>query len=99
MNYRAIKMELCGGIMDQQQILEELISILETNGVQVRDEPLSGHSGGLCTVRGRPVVFLDSHTNTQENADTCAQAVNRVINIEELYIKPQVRQFIEIHSE
>ena len=85
------------GIMNQQQILEELVSILETNGIQVRDEPLSCQPGGLCTVRGRPIVFLDSGTGAEEHADMCAEAVSRIINIEELYIKPQVRQYIELH--
>ncbi|NQV32927.1 MAG: hypothetical protein HQ515_09545 [Phycisphaeraceae bacterium] len=83
--------------MNQQQILEELVSLLETNGIQVRDEPLSGQRGGLCTVRGRPIVFLGSDTPVQDNADACAEAVNQAMNIEDLYIKPQVRQYIEAH--
>jgi hypothetical protein len=83
--------------MNQQQILEELVSLLETNGIQVRDEPLSGRCGGLCTVRGRSIMFLGSDTGVEDNADACAEAVNQAINIEELYIKPQVRQYIEAH--
>ena len=81
--------------MNQQQILEELISILETNGIHVRDERLSGQAGGLCTVRGRPTMFLNSCSCVQDNVDACAQAVNQAIDIEALYIKPQVRQTIE----
>lgn len=85
--------------MNQQQILEELISILETNGVHVRDERLSSHTGGLCSVRGRPIMFLDSCSCVQDNVEACAQAVSQVIDIEALYIKPQVRQCIEGQSE
>ena len=81
--------------MNQQQILEELVSLLETSGIQVRDEPLSGQHSGLCTVRGRAIMFLDSDTGVQDNADACAEAVGEAINIEALYIKPQVRQYIE----
>ena len=83
--------------MNQQQILEELVSLLETNGIQVREEPLSGRHGGLCTVRGRPIMFMGSDAGVQDNADACAEAVSQAINIEELYIKPQVRQYIETH--
>ncbi len=83
--------------MNQQQILEELVTVLETNGIQVRDEPLTGQRGGLCTVRGRPIMFLGSDTAVQDNADACAEAIHQAINIEELYIKPQVRQYIEAH--
>ncbi len=85
--------------MNQQQILEELVSILEMNGIQVRDEPLSGQRGGLCTVRGRSIMFLDSDTDAQDNLDVCAEAVGRAINIEELYMKPQVRRYIEAHCD
>jgi len=84
--------------MNQQQILEELISILETSGIHVRDEQLSSHVGGLCTVRGRPIMFLDSCSCVQDNVEACAQAVSQVIDIEALYIKPQVRQTIEAQS-
>ena len=83
--------------MNQRQILEELVSLLETHGIQVRDESLSGLRSGLCTVRGRAIMFLDSDTGIQDNSDACAEAVGRAINIEELYIKPQVRQYIEAH--
>jgi hypothetical protein len=84
--------------MNQRQILEELVSLLETHGVQVRDEPLAGQHSGLCTVRGRPIMFLDSDSSVQDNADACAEAAGQAINIEELYIKPQVRQYIEAHQ-
>ncbi|MCP4450662.1 MAG: hypothetical protein GY809_04320 [Planctomycetes bacterium] len=83
--------------MNQRQILEELVSLLETNGIQVRDEPMPGQRSGLCTVRGRPIMFLDSDTSVQDSADACAEAAGQAINIEELYIKPQVRQYIEAH--
>jgi hypothetical protein len=81
--------------MNEQQILEELVSILETNGVQVRDEPLDGQSGGLCVFRGKRVFFLDSMASSADSASLCATAVAQTVDIEELYMKPQVRQFIE----
>ncbi len=81
--------------MNEQQIIEELVSILETNGVQVRDEPLDGHGGGLCVFRGKRVFFLDSMAPSTDSATLCASAVAQTVDIEELYMKPQVRQFIE----
>lgn len=84
--------------MDDQQILDELVSILETSGIQVRDEPLGGSGGGLCKLRGRQVFFLDTQASSVECASACAQAVERAVDIEQLYIKPQVRQFIELHG-
>ena len=84
--------------MDDQQILDELLSILETGGIQVRDEPMGGSGGGLCKLRGRQVFFLDTQASPVDCALACAEAVERAIDIEQLYIKPQVRRFIEHHG-
>ena len=84
--------------MDNQQILDELVSILEISGIQVRNEMLGGSGGGLCKLRGQQVFFLDTQASSFDCASACARAVERVIDIEQLYIKPQVRQFIEQHG-
>ena len=84
--------------MDDQQILDELVNILEVSGIQVRDEPLGGSGGGLCKLRGRHVFFLDTQASSVDCASACAQAVGQVVDIEQLYIKPQVRQFIQQHA-
>jgi len=84
--------------MDQQRILEELLAILEANGVAIRNEPLGGSGGGLCTVKGRHIFFVDTQAPSTEVAVLCAAAVARVVDVEKLYIRPQIRQFIETHS-
>jgi len=33
--------------MNEQDILQELLALLEANGVQIRTEPLGGSGGGL----------------------------------------------------
>jgi hypothetical protein len=81
--------------MDDQQILDELLNILEISGIQVRDEPIGGSGGGLCRLRGRQVFFLDTQASPIDCALACAEAVEQTIDIEKLYIKPQIRQFIE----
>jgi hypothetical protein len=83
--------------MNEQRILEQLLSLLEANGVTVRTEPLGGCGGGLCTVKGKPFFFVDTQAPSHEVAALCAEAVLRVANIEDVYIRPEVRQFIENH--
>ena len=83
--------------MNEQAILEELLAILEANGVTIRNEPLSGGGGGLCTVKGKHIFFVDTQAPVAEVAALCATAVAKTVDIEKLYIKPQVRQFIETH--
>ena len=81
--------------MDEQRILEELLALLETNGVTIRSEPLGGRSGGLCAIKGQQFFFVDTQATSTEAAAVCAEAVSKLLNIEKLYIRPEVRQFIE----
>jgi len=83
--------------MNEQSILEDLLEILETNGVTVRNERLGGSGGGLCDVKGSKVFFVDTEAPSTETAALCAEAVAGIVNVEQLYMKPQVRQFVEDH--
>ncbi|MFH1615530.1 MAG: hypothetical protein ABIG61_10670 [Planctomycetota bacterium] len=81
--------------MDNQAILDELLDLLQKNNVRIRTEALGGSGGGLCTIKGSSVFFLDSQAQTSDIAAICAQAVAKIVDIDAVYIKPQVRQFIE----
>jgi len=84
--------------MNEQRILEELLTLLEANGVAIRKEPLGGNGGGLCTVKGQSIFFVDTQAPSAEVAALCSQAVSKTIDIEQIYIKPELRQFIENNS-
>ena len=61
--------------MDDQRILQELLVLLEANSVTIRNEPLSGGGGGLCTVKGRQIFFVDTQAPSAVVAAVCAEAV------------------------
>ena len=84
--------------MNEQRILEEILAMLEANSVNIRREPLGGNGGGICTIKGQNILFVDTQAASAEMAAVCAQAVPKVVDIEEIYIKPEVRQFIENYS-
>lgn len=84
--------------MNQQILLEELLELLEKSDIQIRTEPLGGSGGGLCNIRGQNIFFVDSDASAGETAVLCAEAVGRLVEIDTVYIKPQVRQFIEMHT-
>jgi hypothetical protein len=84
--------------MNDQIILEDLLVLLEANGVKIRSEPLGGGGGGLCTIKGEHIFFLDTQSASSETAIICAEAVSKVVDIESIYIKPQIREFIENHK-
>lgn len=84
--------------MNDQRILEELLGILEANNVIIRDEPLGGSGGGLCTIKGQRIFFVDTQAPSALVAAICAEAMPKLVDIEQIFIKPEVRQFIENHS-
>jgi len=84
--------------MNKQEILEELLEILEANHVTVRNEPLGGCGGGLCIIKGERIFFVDTEAQSADTAALCAEAVLKLVDIEKIYVKPEVRSFVEEHS-
>jgi hypothetical protein len=84
--------------MDEKAVVEYLLLLLEKNNVAVRTEALGGMGGGVCKLRDRTVVFVDSESSAAETAAMCAQAVNDLVETEKIYIVPHVRDFLEKHT-
>ena len=84
--------------MNEQNILEELLALLVANGVTIRNQPLGGSGGGLCSIKGQHIFFMDTQASSAVSAALCAEAVSKVVNVEQIYVKPQVRQFIDDNS-
>ncbi len=59
---------------------------------------LAETAGGLCTIKGQQIFFVDTQAPSAVAAVICAEVVPKVADIEQVYIKPEVRQFIENHS-
>jgi len=85
--------------MTEQTILEELLALLEANRVKIRSEPLGGRGGGLAMMRGENIFFVDTEAPSAEVATLCAEAVTKLMDIETIYLRPEVRQFIESHTQ
>jgi hypothetical protein len=81
--------------MESEAILGELLALLEHSGVSIRTEPMGGAGGGLCKMKDKEVFFVDAEATTAEMAAICAGAVREKVDIEKIYIRPQVRTFLE----
>ena len=81
--------------MNNQVILDQLLELLQAQGIQIRTEPLGGSGGGLCRLRSEDVFFVDTDAPAGEVAELCAQAVGRLVDIDSIYIRPQLRQLVE----
>ena len=85
--------------MNERRILEELLALLETNGVTIRSEPLGGCGGGLCIIKDQAIFFVDTQAPSADMAVICAEAVVKIVDVEKIYVRPEVRQFIENHCD
>lgn len=83
--------------MDERQIMDVLLVLLEERGIQIRCEPLGGRGGDVCIMGGKKILFLDTEASLGEQAAVCARAMGQLIDIEEVYLRPQVRDFIRQH--
>ena len=81
--------------MNFDAILEELIGLLEAGGVKIRWEPLEDSRAGLCRIGAAMVLFLDKHADPLQSAALCAQTLRRTLDINTIYLRPNVREFIE----
>jgi hypothetical protein len=84
--------------MNEQRILDELLELLEANGVTIRHEPLGGGAGGLCTIKGQHIFFVDTQSSSADVAAAAAEAARKAVDIEKVYMRPEIREFIESNS-
>ena len=85
--------------MNSAAILDELVGLLEAQGVIIRRDALGGGGGGLCNIKGKNIFFLDTQASCGETTAQCAQAFAKVADVEKIYIKPEIRQIIEKYTE
>jgi len=75
--------------------LETLAHTLE---IQIRYEHLEGESalssGGLCRIRNKDIIIVNSMATTEEKIQTLAKALRR-FDLSKIYLKPALRDFLE----
>ena len=84
--------------MNSREILEQLVTMLESKNVEIRTDSLGGGAGGLCKIKGKYTFFIDSDSTAADSAVNAAQAVAKIFDIDAVYVKPEVREFIEKHT-
>ena len=81
--------------MDPHAQLEQLVEQLERLDYQVRNEPLGGDGGGSCTVRGKPVVFVDTDADIATRITGCIEALAAHTSVDAMYLPPALRERID----
>jgi hypothetical protein len=81
--------------MDIGNRLEILLTLAEELGIEIRAEPMGGDGGGLCRLRGRQVLFVDTLADLSTRYDRTLTAMSSLSELEERYVVPEVRQDLE----
>jgi hypothetical protein len=81
--------------MDTREITEELVALLELNGVNIRREAMGGGGGGMCEIKGKKIFFVDTDSPAAEMTAIACRSVNDLLDVESVYVRPQVREFLE----
>ena len=75
--------------------LDTLLEILVRMGVDVRKERLAGSGGGLCTIRGRHVVFVDQDIDVATQLDHTLTALASLPDADTVYLIPELRERLD----
>jgi len=79
--------------MTNDQLIRELETLADKSGVAVRYEK-GDFDGGYCILRAERMIVVNKRLTPPKRASIVAQALAE-IGIDEIYLKPAVREFIE----
>ncbi len=79
--------------MTPEELLDELEIVAQDLGVSIRYEK-GNFDGGYCILRDERIIVVNKKLNENRKAGVIAQAFGE-LGIENIYIKPAVRLFIE----
>jgi hypothetical protein len=79
--------------MTQEQLLRELEDLAEKSGISLRMEK-GEFDGGFCVLKEERIIVVNKRLALQKKNSVLAQALAEV-GIEEVYLKPAVREYIE----
>jgi len=84
--------------LDESAFLKELEEVAQSLGIEVRYENFKKEvgfaSGGLCRLKGRYLLIINSRAAAREKVEALAGAVNR-FDLSRLYLKPGLREFLD----
>lgn len=83
--------------MDDKTVLAELEALAHQLRVEIRYEALSGETffaGGMCRIRGRPVIIVNKGASLREKTTTLISALGR-FDLNGMYLKPALRELLE----
>jgi len=85
--------------VELQTRLDTLLTLARELGIDLRSEPLGGDGGGLCALKGRRVLFVDTSADLDTRYERTAAALATLPELEGRYLPPEVRDDLQRLSE
>jgi len=84
--------------LDARKVLAQLEGVAEQLGLKIRYEPVEGEAGpslgGMCRIRGRPVIIVNSRAAPADQVHTLVKALRR-LDLSQIYLRPGIRDLLE----
>jgi len=78
-----------------EEKLDAVIRLAESLGVAVRYEAMGGAGGGLCEIRGKAIMFVDTDAPTRVAYERLLKALAEQFDLETVYLLPEIRRDLE----
>lgn len=75
--------------------LDALLTLAGEIGVEVRREPMGGESGGVCVMRGRRVLFVDTAADLETRYEKTLAGLARLPELQNRFLPPEVRDDLD----
>ena len=81
--------------MDVEERLDWLTGWAQRADIGLRRERLGGEGGGLCTLKGRRVLFLDLDADMQTRYETTLLALGGLAELQNFHSPPVIAEDLE----
>ncbi len=85
--------------MDPVDQLRILLEFADAIGLEVRQEPVDGHGGGLCRIGGRMLLFVDTLADAATQLESAAMAIAGLPDIDQNFLRPDLRELVSRFQE
>lgn len=84
--------------LEENTLLSQLEELAQGLDVEVRYEPMRREGpafpGGLCRLKGKYVLIIDSKVATWDKIEALAKGLHR-FDLSQVYLRPGVREFLD----
>lgn len=84
--------------LEEETLLTQLEELAQALDVEVRYEPMRregpSYPGGLCRLKGKYVLIIDTKAATGDKIQALARAAIR-FDLSQVYLRPGVREFLD----